>query len=72
MDLMVLTSKEKMIRVDMTAIKKASRNTYGVKIVNVDTKDKVVSMARCAKEEAEPINIDEENKSIEKKENSLI
>jgi DNA gyrase subunit A len=63
MDLMVLTSKEKMIRVEMTSIKKASRNTYGVKIVNVDNKDKVISMARCAKEEADPIILDEENSS---------
>jgi DNA gyrase subunit A len=61
MDLMVLTSKEKMIRVDMTSIKKASRNTYGVKIVNVDKADKVVSMARCAKEESEPLTLDEES-----------
>jgi DNA gyrase subunit A len=61
MDLMVLTSKEKMIRVDMQSIRKASRNTFGVKIVNVDAGDKVVSIARCPKEESEPEVLEEEN-----------
>ncbi len=50
-DLMCLTSIGKMIRVDMETIRKAGRNTSGVKIVNVDAKDKVVSIAKCAKEE---------------------
>jgi len=52
-DMMCLTSIGKMIRVDMHSIRKAGRNTSGVKIVNVDTKDIVVSMAKCPKEEAE-------------------
>lgn len=60
MDLMVLTSKEKMIRVDMQTIRKASRNTFGVKIVNVDNGDYVVSIARCPKEEGEPENMDDD------------
>jgi DNA gyrase subunit A len=42
-----------MIRVDMQTIRKAGRNTSGVKIVNVDKQDIVVSMAKCPKEEAE-------------------
>ena len=52
MDLMVLTSSGKMIRVDMQSIRKAGRATSGVIIVNVDD-DKVVSIARCPKEEKE-------------------
>ena len=52
-DMMCLTSIGKMIRVDMQTIRKAGRNTSGVKIVNVDKKDIVVSMAKCPKEEAE-------------------
>jgi DNA gyrase subunit A len=40
-----------MIRVDMETIRKAGRNTSGVKIVNVDAKDRVVSIAKCQKEE---------------------
>lgn len=52
MDLMVLTSSGKMIRVDMQTIRKAGRATSGVIIVNVDD-DKVVSIARCPKEEKE-------------------
>jgi len=42
-----------MIRVDMETIRKAGRNTSGVKVVNVEKKDIVVSMAKCPKEEAE-------------------
>ncbi len=52
-DMMCLTSIGKMIRVDMQSIRKAGRNTSGVKIVNVEKKDIVVSMAKCPKEEAE-------------------
>jgi len=52
-DLMVLTSKGKMIRVDMKSIRKAGRNTSGVKIVNIEGEDYVVSIARCPKEESE-------------------
>jgi DNA gyrase subunit A len=50
-DLMCLTSIGKMIRVDMQSIRKAGRNTSGVKTVNVEGKDKVVSIAKCPKEE---------------------
>jgi DNA gyrase subunit A len=52
-DMMCLTSIGKMIRVDMETIRKAGRNTSGVKVVNVEKKDIVVSMAKCPKEEAE-------------------
>jgi len=52
-DMMCLTSIGKMIRVDMQTIRKAGRNTSGVKVVNVEKKDIVVSMAKCPKEEAE-------------------
>ncbi len=52
-DLMCLTSIGKMIRVDMQTIRRAGRNTSGVKVVNVDKKDIVVSMAKCPKEETE-------------------
>ena len=49
-DLMCLTSVGKMIRVDMEQIRKAGRNTSGVKVVTVEKKDIVVSMAKCQKE----------------------
>ena len=51
MDMMALTSVGKMIRTDMQSIRKAGRNTSGVKVVNIDDKDIVVSIARCPKEE---------------------
>ena len=62
-DLMILTSIGKMIRVDMQTIRKAGRNTSGVIIVNVDAKDKVVSIAKCPKE-AEEIEVDEHGNVI--------
>ncbi|CUV66511.1 DNA gyrase subunit A [Sulfurovum sp. enrichment culture clone C5] len=55
-DLMCLTSIGKMIRVDSDTIRKAGRNTSGVIIVNVDSKDKVVSIAKCPKEEIDDSN----------------
>lgn len=50
MDLMVLTSSGKMIRVDTQAIREAGRNTSGVKIVDVGT-EKVVYASQCPKED---------------------
>ncbi len=58
-DLMLLTSKGKMIRVDMKSIRKAGRNTSGVKVVNIEGKDFVVSIARCPKKESEVEVLDE-------------
>jgi len=52
-DLMALTQKGKMIRVDMQSIRKAGRNTSGVKIVTLESGDKVNSIASCPKEEAD-------------------
>ncbi len=48
-DLMALTSSGKMIRTSMDSIRKAGRNTSGVKIVNVEGKDKVVAISSCPK-----------------------
>lgn len=63
MDLMALTSIGKMIRVDMQTIRKAGRNTSGVIIVNVDKGDKVVSIAKCPKQDEE-IEVDENGNVI--------
>ena len=60
-DLMCLTSIGKMIRVDMDQIRKAGRNTSGVKVVSVEKKDIVVSMAKCAKEEKPEEESEDEN-----------
>ncbi len=56
-DLMCLTSIGKMIRVDMHTIRRAGRNTSGVKVVNVENKDIVVSIAKCPKEEIDKPDI---------------
>ncbi|GAD17945.1 DNA gyrase subunit A [Helicobacter fennelliae] len=50
MDLMVLTSSGKMIRVDTEAIRASARNTSGVKIVNV-AGEKVAFAVICPKED---------------------
>ncbi len=64
-DLMCLTSVGKMIRTDMHTIRKAGRNTSGVKIVNVEGKDKVVSIAKAPKEEKqEDISDESENAEL--------
>ena len=64
-DLMALTSSGKMIRVDMETIRKAGRNTSGVKVVSVEGKDVVQSLARCPKEE-----IDEGDEALDDEETS--
>ncbi|MCI6565422.1 DNA gyrase subunit A [Campylobacter sp.] len=63
MDLMALTTSGKMIRVDMQSIRKAGRNTSGVKVVNVDG-EKVASIASCPKESEEE-NLDFDNPASE-------
>ncbi len=71
-DLMCLTSVGKMIRVDMEQIRKAGRNTSGVKVVTVDKKDIVVSMAKCQKEEKpEEAEESSEGESGETSQNTL-
>jgi DNA gyrase subunit A len=42
----------------MQTIRKAGRNTSGVIIVNVDAKDKVVSVAKCPKEDDDELDIE--------------
>lgn len=64
MDLMVLTTKGKMIRVDTNAIREAGRNTSGVKIVNVGS-EKVAFAVTCPKEEREETSEDEASASNE-------
>ncbi len=59
-DLMALSSSGKMIRVDMQSIRKAGRNTSGVKIATLPAGEKVVDIARCPKEESEADTIEEE------------
>jgi len=64
-DLMSLTSVGKMIRVDMQQIRKAGRNTSGVKVVTVEGKDGVVSIAKCPKDPKDEDNcIDDETAEI--------
>lgn len=63
MDLMVLTSSGKMIRVDTEAIREAGRNTSGVKIVNVGS-DKVAYANKCPKEKQDDEDGDEDGDGL--------
>jgi len=48
---MVTTSKGIIIRVPVSGIRVQGRNTQGVRIMNVEGGDRVVGVARLAKEE---------------------
>lgn len=61
MDLMVLTSSGKMIRINTDAIRETSRNTSGVKIIALEKKDKVVHISQCTKEEKDLEDLGDEN-----------
>jgi len=71
-DLMLLTSKGKMIRVDMTSIRKTGKNASGVTIIKVDKDDKVVSIAKTpiAKEDDEIL--ESENTLVEPEQADLV
>ena len=58
-DLMLLTSKGKMIRVSIDSISKTGKNTQGVRIVKLDSDDKVVSVAKTPSEKEENLLINE-------------
>ncbi len=59
-DLMLLTSKGKMIRVSIDSISKTGKNTQGVRIVKLDNDDKVVSVAKTPSQKEEELLINEE------------
>jgi len=60
-DLMLLTSKGKMIRTAIESISKTGKNTQGVRIVKLDNDDKVVSVAKTPSEKDEEALPLEEN-----------
>ena len=59
-DLMLLTSKGKMIRVSIDSISKTGKNTQGVRIVKLDKDDKVVSVAKTPSKKDDELLINEE------------
>ena len=59
-DLMLLTSKGKMIRVSIDSISKTGKNTQGVRIVKLDKDDKVVSIAKTPSKKDDELLINEE------------
>lgn len=67
LDLMLLTSSGKMIRVETDKIRDTSRNTSGVKLIALDKKDKVVHISQCQKEEKD---LEDSEESTETSENN--
>lgn len=67
LDLMLLTSSGKMIRVETDKIRDTSRNTSGVKLIALDKKDKVVHISQCQKEEKD---LEDSEESTEISENN--
>lgn len=61
MDLMVLTTSGKMIRVPLDSIREAGRNTSGVKIVTLGNKDKVAFASICNKEDHDELESSDES-----------
>ncbi|RDU62451.1 DNA topoisomerase (ATP-hydrolyzing) subunit A [Helicobacter sp. MIT 14-3879] len=61
LDLMLLTSSGKIIRVEADKIRDTSRNTSGVKLISLDKKDKVVHISQCQKEEKDLDDLEEFN-----------
>ncbi|WP_456470373.1 DNA gyrase subunit A [Caminibacter sp.] len=57
-DLMLLTSKGKMIRVSIGSISKTGKNTQGVRIVKLDSDDKVVSVAKTPSTKEETLELE--------------
>ena len=57
-DLMLLTSKGKMIRVSIGSISKTGKNTQGVRIVKLDSDDKVVSVAKTPSTKKETLELE--------------
>jgi len=62
LEMMVITQNGIIIRVDAAEISTTGRNTMGVKIINVDEDDKVVSLARINDEILENEDVDQEEK----------
>jgi len=58
-EMMVITLEGIIIRVKASEISQTSRNTIGVRIINVEEEDRVVSLARISEEELED-DIEEE------------
>ncbi|MEE9296022.1 MAG: DNA gyrase C-terminal beta-propeller domain-containing protein, partial [Phycisphaerae bacterium] len=51
-ELMMITAGGIMLRTDLTAVRSIGRNTQGVRLIRVDAGDKVVAVAKLAKEES--------------------
>ncbi len=52
-ELMMITDKGKLIRTDICGINVISRNTQGVKLINLAQGEKLIGIARLPKEEGD-------------------
>ena len=71
-DLMILSNKGKMIRVDKDSISKTGKNAMGVRIIRVDNDDKVVSIAQTPIALEDTDEIESDNSSAELIQENLI
>ena len=71
-DLMILSNKGKMIRVDKDSISKTGKNAMGVRIIRVDNDDKVVSIAQTPIALEDTDEIESDNSPAEPIQENLI
>jgi len=57
-ELMLITQKGMMIRTDLSALREIGRATQGVRLIKIDEDDKVVAVAKMAREEDEEATTD--------------
>ncbi|MGH7953861.1 MAG: DNA gyrase C-terminal beta-propeller domain-containing protein, partial [Limisphaerales bacterium] len=59
-EIMLITFKGQMVRISVNGIREAGRNTQGVKLINLDEKDKLQAIAQVVSEEKENSAIENE------------
>ena len=57
----MITNSGQMVRTMVNEIREAGRNTMGVRLINLDSKDKLQGIARVINEDAEAGDDDEES-----------
>jgi DNA gyrase subunit A len=62
-ELMMVTDKGKLIRTDIGGINIISRNTQGVKLINLGAGEKLIGIARLFDENGDPDDLDSDIQS---------
>ncbi len=64
-ELMMVTDKGKLIRTSIKGINVISRNTQGVKLINLSPGEKLIGIARLPEEEDQPAEDDQKDINLE-------